>query len=187
MRSIGSLSVGSRNFLSIHDRDSEVRAPELNPLFETAQSAWDKSCYRNIDWKIHGGQDVANAVTRMATYSIGALAVVDVAENVIGILSERDILTKVTLQGLATGSVKVEAIATLAPNLITVSNEDAIDSCMTKLLDANIRHLLVQNSKDDENIVGLMSMKDILKCYRAKNLAVKSRLEGIIQYQNLGV
>eukprot|EP00619_Florenciella_sp_RCC1007_P000129 CAMPEP_0205921542 /NCGR_PEP_ID=MMETSP1325-20131115/12989_1 /ASSEMBLY_ACC=CAM_ASM_000708 /TAXON_ID=236786 /ORGANISM="Florenciella sp., Strain RCC1007" /LENGTH=90 /DNA_ID=CAMNT_0053289383 /DNA_START=25 /DNA_END=293 /DNA_ORIENTATION=- len=44
-----------------------------NPLYETAQSALDKSCYRSIDWKISEHKPVIEAIQRMVANRIGAL------------------------------------------------------------------------------------------------------------------
>ncbi len=69
--------------------------PALNPLFETAQSAIDKSCYSRINWKVSEDTMVSEAVKVMVAHKIGALAVTDGKNVVNGIISERDYLNKV--------------------------------------------------------------------------------------------
>mmetsp|Transcript_35166 Transcript_35166/g.60690 ORF Transcript_35166/g.60690 Transcript_35166/m.60690 type:complete len:111 (+) Transcript_35166:493-825(+) len=53
--------------------------------------------------------------------------------------------------------------------------------CMEKMLAADVRHLLVRAEKpQDSEIVGMISVKDIVKCNLAKSNAQKDRLESII-------
>ena len=42
--------------------------PPLNPLFETAQSALEKSCYLNINWKCSEEDTVGDVVKRMVRW-----------------------------------------------------------------------------------------------------------------------
>lgn len=41
----------------------------------TAQHAWEKSCYFNIDYKIDEGSTVYDAISRMSAYNVGCLIV----------------------------------------------------------------------------------------------------------------
>jgi len=171
----------------MHEEFVPVPDPPLNPLFETAQSALDKSCYLTIDWRIHETSSVKEAVKRMAGHNIGALAVTDDSGKVVGVLSERDYLKKVALLGRSSDSTTVKEICTYGDNLISVSRGNPIDMCMDKMLRSDVRHLLVRNAKDDPSIVGMISIKDIVKCNQAKSQAMVNRLEEIVQYQTLGV
>ena len=180
--------IGVRAFSNPDHVTAEAKTPELNPLFETAQSALEKSCYLAIDWKIHEDKPVSEAVSRMAGYNIGALGVVNSAGTVVGVISERDILKKVSLLNNDPANVLVKETCTTNQNgqLYSVSRGKPIDDCMYKMMRSDVRHLLIRNAKDDPTIVGMISIKDIVKCTMAKNEAQKDRLENIIQYQNLG-
>lgn len=67
-------------------------------------------------------------------------------------------------------------------NLVTVTRGNPIDRCMEKMLARGVRHLFVRR-KEDDVIVGLLSVKDIVKCAHEKHLATVNRLEGVIQTQ----
>lgn len=41
----------------------------------TAQHAWEKSCYFNIDYKIDEEDTVYDAISRMSAYNVGCLIV----------------------------------------------------------------------------------------------------------------
>lgn len=59
--------------------------------------------------------------------------------------------------------VKVKEIATLAPNLVTVSTECSLQDCLNKMNEHEIRHLPIVDEEMGE-IVGMLSIKD---CVRA--------------------
>jgi CBS domain-containing protein len=140
-----------------------------------------------IDWKIKEDASVADAVARMAAYNIGALAVSkDETEDspVIGVISERDYLKKVGALGRDPKEIKVNEIATYgADNLVSVTLDNPIEKCMEKMLARDIRHLLVRQ-KETGKIVGMISIKDIVKCAVNRHKAVVSRLETIAVLRN---
>jgi len=71
-------------------------------------------------------------------------------------------------------------------NLVKVRLSDNIDKCMTKMLGRDIRHLLVcENEADGDRVVGMISIKDVVKCTLAKASAKVERLEVIVQTQDM--
>ena len=53
-----------------------------------------------------------------------------------------------------------------------------------KMLSRGVRHLLIRR-KEDNVVVGMLSVKDIVKCAHMKHLATVDRLENVIQTQTL--
>lgn len=51
------------------------RCRRFLPDVRTAQHAWEKSCYFNIDYKIDEGNSVYDAISRMSAYNVGCLIV----------------------------------------------------------------------------------------------------------------
>ena len=104
-----------------------------------------------IDWKVDENAPVSEAVHRMVAGKIGALAVSNAEGEVVGIISERDYLGKVSFMDKNPSDVKVAEICTYgAANLISVTLDNPIDKCMRKMLDRNVRHLLIRE-KDSGN------------------------------------
>ena len=150
-----------------------------DPLAETARTALSKSCFLNIDWKIGESEPVSEAVKRMVANNIGAMAVFDSSGDVVGVLSERDIM-KIQFLGKTSSTTKVSEICTAGKaNLVSVTLDNPIDACMRKMLRCNVRHLLIRE-KDTSSIVGLISVKDIVKCALAKSDAMIDRLTGMV-------
>lgn len=139
----------------------------------TAKHAMQKSCYYNIDFKIDGQATVYEAVQRFAAYNVGAL-VVTTEGKVTGIISERDYVTKIALLGKSSKTTKVHEIATMGANLIVANLNDSIEECMRKMLARDIRHLPI--SDDQGDVVGMLSIKDIIKEVLIRQNEVITRL-----------
>jgi CBS domain-containing protein len=102
-----------------------------------------------------------------------------------GVFSERDYLNKVAFLNRDPTKIKVSEVCTSgSSNLVTVTTGNPIDKCMEKMLMRNIRHLLIRKKETGE-IVGMISVKDIVKCAHEKHLATVAALEGVITTQGL--
>ena len=128
----------------------------------SALSVFQNSCYQKIDFKINEDSTANNAVKRFAAFNIGCLAVTDAKNNVIGVLSERDYINKVSALGRDDSNVKIKDICTHSPNIIIAKKDDTIEQCMNKMLFKDIRHLLVVDETNNE-CVGMISIKDLIK------------------------
>lgn len=100
---------------------------------------------------------VYEALTLLAKHNTGALMVVR-GNKVEGILSERDCVRKVDLEGKSSKNTKVSEIMT--SKVIYVEAGQQLDECMALMIDKNIRHLPVYDGKE---LLGLISVRDVLK------------------------
>ena len=128
----------------------------------TAMNVYKKSCYFKIDFKINEEMPVAEAVTRFSAFNIGCLAVTDKEEKVVGVFSERDLITKVCAQNKPLDYVKIKDVCTYSPNIIIAKKDDSLELCMSKMMFKDIRHLLVIDDKNEE-FIGMISIKDLIK------------------------
>jgi len=128
----------------------------------SALSVFKNSCYHKIDFKISEDNTANNAVKRFAAFNIGCLAVTDSKNNLVGVLSERDYINKVSALGKNDDIVKVKDICTYTPNIIIAKKDDTIEQCMNKMLFKDIRHLLVIDESNNE-FLGMISIKDLIK------------------------
>jgi CBS domain-containing protein len=99
---------------------------------------------------------VYEALEAMAKHNTGALLVME-NDKMVGILSERDCVRKVDLQGKNAKQTKVSGIMTR--DVITVSCDQPLEECMHLMLDKGIRHLPVY---DDQELMGFVSVRDML-------------------------
>lgn len=100
---------------------------------------------------------VYEALSIMAQHNAGALMVMS-GGKVDGILSERDCVRKVELEGKTSKNVKVREIMT--SKVIYVEAGQPLEECMALMIDKNIRHLPVY---DGSELLGLVSVRDVLK------------------------
>ena len=128
----------------------------------SALSVFKQSCYHKIDFKISEDNNANNAVKRFAAFNIGCLAVTDGENNVVGVLSERDYINKVSALGKNDMNVKIKEICTYTPNIIIAKKNDTIEECMNKMLFKDIRHLLVVD-ENNTDFIGMISIKDLIK------------------------
>ena len=100
---------------------------------------------------------VLEAIKIMSKNNTGAVMVIK-DSKVEGILSERDCIRKVDLEGRTFKDTKVSEIMTT--KVIYVEASQPLEECMALMIDKNIRHLPVY---DGNNLLGLISVRDVLK------------------------
>ena len=111
---------------------------------------------RNV-LEIEAGATVREAVRTMVDANVGSL-LVSSSGDVVGIVTERDYLRRVALEGRTDDDTTVGEIMT-AP-LVVVGPDTSIDECMAVMTDRRIRHLPVV---EDGKVVGLVSIGDLVK------------------------
>jgi CBS domain-containing protein len=107
--------------------------------------------------QIDGDASVFEAVERMVEKNVGSLLVTEAGE-ITGIVTERDYLRRVTLEGREERETPVREI--MSSPLIVVTPDTTIDECMALMTDRRIRHLPVV---DDGSVVGVVSIGDLVK------------------------
>ena len=106
--------------------------------------------------KIEADASVIEAVKQMVEANIGSLLVTD-GDEIAGIVTERDYLRRVTLEGRTEDSPVREIMTS---PLIVVTPETPIDECMALMTDRRIRHVPVV---EDGEVVGIVSIGDVVK------------------------
>ena len=98
---------------------------------------------------------VYEAVVLMTTEDIGAIVVTS-GRTPVGILTERDLMKRIILQGLEPKNTKVgEAMST---PLITIRSDASFGEATQLMQDRKIRRLLVEESGD---IIGIVTQRDL--------------------------
>jgi signal-transduction protein with cAMP-binding, CBS, and nucleotidyltransferase domain len=100
---------------------------------------------------------VFDMVRQMVDANVGSL-LVTVAGRIEGIVTERDYLRRVTLEGRTDKETPVSEIMT-SP-LIVVTPETPVDECMAIMTDRRIRHMpVVENGE----VMAMVSIGDLVK------------------------
>ncbi len=105
---------------------------------------------------IAASQSVGDAALRMREEKVGCLLVSDEQGQMIGILTERDILCRVMAEGkpftLAVGDV-------MTPDPVCVESKEPIGAAFRRMVEGVYRHLPVVT---DDRPVGILSVKQIV-------------------------
>ena len=142
---------------------ASLHAPLDAPLHpqSNALTIFNKSCYHKIDFKINEENYVKDVVDRFTTFNIGCLAVVNNNNKIIGLVTERDYIHKVSYLNKKNDEVKVKDICTFGPDIIIAKKSDSLDTCIQKIIIHDYRHLLVFDESKN-NIIGMISIKDLM-------------------------
>jgi len=108
-------------------------------------------------WSVNSDVTVFDALKLMADTNAGAALVINDGK-VVGILSERDCIRKVDLQGRNSRETKVADIMT--SKVLYVEGGQSLDECVAIMIDKNIRHLPVY---EEGKLIGIISVRDALK------------------------
>ena len=107
--------------------------------------------------KIDADASVLEAVELMVEENVGSLLVTD-SGDVTGIVTERDYLRRVALEGRTDVETSVREI--MSSPLIVVTPETAIAECMALMTNKRIRHLPVVDAGE---VAGIISIGDLVK------------------------
>ena len=101
---------------------------------------------------------VLDAVKAMVEGNVGSLVVTD-GETLLGIVTERDYLRRVTLEGRDERTTPVREI--MSAPFVYVHPDATIDECMAIMTERRLRHLPVLDG--DDELVGIVSIGDVVK------------------------
>lgn len=128
-----------------------VRRSEMNQLSQIL----DEKGHRVLE--IDGDASVLEAVKQMVEANVGSLLVTE-SGKVTGIVTERDYLRRVTLEGRTDRDTAVREI--VSSPLIVATPATTVDECMALMTDRRIRHVPVI---DEGEVVGIISIGDLVK------------------------
>lgn len=99
---------------------------------------------------------IAQAARLMSNRQVGAVPVLD-GERVVGIFTERDVLSRVVAAGVDAVGTPVSDV--MSTELVVADIGDHHDTCLRRMQQAHVRHLLVLK---DGRLAGILSMRDLL-------------------------
>lgn len=117
---------------------------------------------------------VSAAVQKLVEYDVGSLAVCDDKGNLVGIVTERDILKKCFKSIDACANLKVQDIMT--KEVAVGIPDDDLEYAISAMKQKRIRHLPIM---DNQKLVGMVSMRDLLDV-ELKESQAELRYAGLI-------
>ena len=112
----------------------------------------------------------------LSTRRIGAVVVSPDGKQAQGIVSERDIVREIGRRGPACLSDPVESLMTA--RIVSCTRTESTDEVLGRMTDGRFRHMLVM---EGDQMVGLISIGDVVKARLMELAAEKDALEGMIK------
>ncbi|XP_042394177.1 CBS domain-containing protein CBSX3, mitochondrial-like [Zingiber officinale] len=164
-------SVSSSSPLEEHGFESTTILDILTDKGKSADGSW---LWCTTD------DSVYDAVKSMTQHNVGALVVVKPGEEkaIAGIVTERDYLRKIIVQGRSSKSTKVGDIMTEENKLITVTPNTKVLLAMQLMTENRIRHIPVV---DEKGMVGMVSIGDVVRAVVSEHREELKRLNAFIQ------
>jgi len=154
-----------------------------------------------LNWKRDQGQWlfcskddlVFDAVKKMASANVGSLVVFDPSKitveggkiltsapggAVVGIITERDYLRKMVVEGRSSRDTAVSEIMTPESKLMTVGLGHSVAETMQIMADKNVRHLPVV---DGNTMMGMVSIRDVVKVMVMEHRQEMDQIQQYIQ------
>lgn len=122
------------------------------------------------------GTSIAKAAELLSARRIGAVIVSPDGKRVAGILSERDIVRELGRRGPACLSDTVDQVMT--SKIVGCRVSDSAQDLMQKMTDGRFRHVPVM---EGDQMVGLISIGDVVKARLSELAMEKDALEGMIK------
>ena len=107
-------------------------------------------------YSVDASSTVLEAARFMMEHNIGALPVLR-GGQLVGILSERDIMNRVVAVGRTPGTTAVAEVMTANPR--SVAADETVEECLFMMREFGFRHLPIMDGKE---LKGLVSLRDIL-------------------------
>lgn len=126
-------------------------------------------------WSIGPNASVYDALRMMSDKDIGALIVME-NDKMVGVLSERDYARKVVLVGKASRDTKVSEI--MSTNIHTIHPDATVEEAMELMNGKHIRHLPVIADDQDNEILGMISLRDVVRTIIYKQREAIKSMEG---------
>lgn len=125
----------------------------------------------HVIYTVRENESVQDVVSKLVNNKIGFLIVFDSADDVIGVISERDVVNKCIHHQKHPSQMKAFEIMTRRDDLIFAVEDDDIEKIMNIITAKKIRHLPV--FKEDQ-LTGIISIGDVIKfILEAKNDEIK--------------
>lgn len=103
---------------------------------------------------------IVECAKMMANNRLGFLIVMK-DEDMVGVISERDIAFKAVAENMPVAKTPISTIMT--KNVLTVSKSAKLSLAWQAMSEKGIRHLVVQESDTNPEIVGVLSIRDFIE------------------------
>ena len=136
-----------------------------------------KDIKENISFNLE--TPISEIATVIKEKSIGAVPIIDDQNKLIGIVSERDIVTKMVVEARDADLTTAQEIMT--KEIISANLDDDLEQTIGVMKSKNIRHMPVTDS--DGKLTDFFSIRDFLNAEIKSNQQVSQKHKNVVKYQ----
>jgi CBS domain-containing protein len=125
---------------------------------------------------VDGQTSARDAARLMAERAIGAVPVIE-GDRLVGIFTERDVMSRIVAAGRDPVATSVADV--MSTDLVVASVEESYETCLSRMQQARVRHLIVL---DKGRLAGIVSLRDLLAVDIDEKAEAISLLNGYIHY-----
>jgi CBS domain-containing protein len=126
---------------------------------------------------------VQEAAKKMKDKKVSSLVVVDTDRKPLGLVTERDLVTKVCINDIRTSTVTSREI--MSSPIITISSSSSPSAAAEMMLKNNIRHLLVVDDKSNANKpIGIITPLNFTRYQEYMVDEDKEAIEAVLNYMS---
>ena len=125
---------------------------------------------------LHDKMTVFEAAKFMSEHKIGAAPVLS-GKRLVGVFSERDLMTRVVVPGL--DAIKTLVTDVMTRDLVVAGPEDTHEECVSKMQKRGCRHMpVVQQGR----LLGFLSLRDLLRVDLEEKAEELAMMTHYVQY-----
>jgi CBS domain-containing protein len=106
---------------------------------------------------VRSGMSIYDVAKFMDLHNIGAVPILDNAQGLLGLFSERDLLRRCIVKNVDLNTTSIDDVMT--KDVIIIESTDTPDFCLHIMKQQKIRHMPVV---EDNKLVGIVSMRDLM-------------------------
>ena len=129
---------------------------------------------------IEATSSVQQAAKKMKDKNVSSLVVVDENDRPQGLVSERDLVTKVCTTDVPVNTIKNKEI--MSSPVITISSKSSPSKAADMMLRHNVRHLLVVDNGDNNKPIGMITPLDFTRHQEHVANEDREAIEKMLEY-----
>lgn len=126
---------------------------------------------------VAGSTSVLDASKRMRAEHVGCLMVVDAERRPLGIFTERDLMSRVVVEGRDPAAVQIKEVMSRDP--FSADAEERVLRVALQMQERHIRHLPVTD--ENGHLLGVLSLRDLLRAMLAEKREELDAMRSYIQ------
>lgn len=126
--------------------------------------------------RLNAAASVRQAVLKMVDCKCGSVLIEDSNGQMLGIFTERDLMTRVIAKGLDPDAIPLGEVMTT--EVFTTGPEDSVQEVRRQLRERHIRHVPVV---EEGSVIAVLSVRDLIRADLAEQQATNSAMDDYIR------